>query len=72
MDPRLHTGMAQQGAGYVAWVVNRDGCEAMREKWPLIDARYTVKSEQAARELVDRLVKKWKERADGVQIQGPR
>lgn len=65
MDDRLHTGVAQQGRAWVAWVVNRDGCEAMREKWPLIDAKREGLSEKAAREWVDGRVKAWKECADG-------
>lgn len=65
MDPRLHTGMAQQGAGYTAWVVNRDGCEAMAKGWPLIDRKIDGRSEKAAREWIAAQVKQWKERCDG-------
>lgn len=65
MDERLHTGSAAQGAGYVAWVVNRDGCEAMRERWPLIDRKVEGRSEKAARAWIAETVKKWKERCDG-------
>ncbi len=65
MDDRLHTGSAAQGAGYVAWVVNRDACEAMAKGWPLIDRKIDGRSEKAAAQWVADQVKDWTERCDG-------